>query len=88
MDTIFDHDRLDVYRLVIEYTAESFALAKDQSGIPRDADADGDEGRCSLGVQAWYHVDIDYEHEHRCAEHEHAKGAPILADDERSDNST
>ena len=28
-DSIFDHDRLDVYRLTIEYAAESFALAKD-----------------------------------------------------------
>jgi four helix bundle protein len=36
-DTIFDHDRLDVYRLAIEYTAESFALTKDLSGIYRHA---------------------------------------------------
>ncbi|NLX96949.1 MAG: hypothetical protein GXY83_12305 [Rhodopirellula sp.] len=25
---MFDHDRLDVYRLAIKYTAESFAVAK------------------------------------------------------------
>ena len=36
-DTIFDYDRLEVYRLAIEYTAESFALAKDLSGIHRHA---------------------------------------------------
>ena len=36
-DAIFDHDRLDVYRLAIEYTAESFAVAKDLSVIHRDA---------------------------------------------------
>ena len=32
MDTIFDHDRLDVYRLATEYTAEFFAVAKGLSG--------------------------------------------------------
>ena len=36
-DTIFDHDRLDVYRLAIEYTAETFAVAKDLSGVHRHA---------------------------------------------------
>ena len=36
-DTIFDHDRLDVYRLAIEYTAEAFAVAKHLSGIHRHA---------------------------------------------------
>ena len=36
-DTIFDHDRLDVYRLAIEYTAESFSLAKDLTGLHRHA---------------------------------------------------
>ena len=36
-DTIFDHERLDVYRLAIEYTAESFAVAKDLAGLHRHA---------------------------------------------------
>ncbi len=31
--TSFDHDPLDVYRLAIEYTAESFSVAKDLSGV-------------------------------------------------------
>ena len=30
---IFDHDRLDVYRLSIEYVAASFAVAKDLGGL-------------------------------------------------------
>lgn len=36
-ETIFDHDRLDVYRLAIEYTGESFAVAKALSGLHRHA---------------------------------------------------
>jgi len=36
-NTIFDHDRLDVYRLAIEYSAESFAFAKELSGVHRHA---------------------------------------------------
>ena len=143
-DTIFDHDRLDVYRLAIEYTAESFSVAKDLSGVHRHARdqwlrasqsvplniAEGNGKRsvkdraryfgiargsalecaaiqdvltASAGLNAdsnremkiklkrivsmltrmvmkvdavsecrpRYDSDIDYEHEHRCAEHEH-----------------
>jgi len=36
-EPIFDHDRLDVYRLAIEYVASSFAIAKDLSGSHRHA---------------------------------------------------
>ena len=36
-DSIFDHDRLDVCRLTIEYSAESFSVAKDLSGVHRHA---------------------------------------------------
>jgi len=36
-ETIFDHDRLDVYRLAIQYTAESFTAAKALSGLHRHA---------------------------------------------------
>jgi four helix bundle protein len=36
-DTIFDHDRLDVYRLAIEYTADAFSVAKVLSGVHRHA---------------------------------------------------
>ena len=36
-DNIFDHDRLDVYRLAIEYIADTFGVAKDLSGLHRHA---------------------------------------------------
>ena len=34
---IFDHDRLDVYRLAIDYVASSFSFARDLSGVYRHA---------------------------------------------------
>ena len=36
-ETIFDHDRLDVYRLAVEYTAESFRVAQGLAGLHRHA---------------------------------------------------
>jgi four helix bundle protein len=36
-EAIFDHDRLDVYRLAVEYTAESFGVTKTLSGLHRHA---------------------------------------------------
>ncbi|MFN9983928.1 MAG: hypothetical protein ACK52S_00105, partial [Pirellula sp.] len=33
----FDHERLDVYRLVIDYVASSYRLAKSLSGPERHA---------------------------------------------------
>jgi four helix bundle protein len=36
-EPIFDHDRLDVYRLSIDYVASSFELAKLLSGLHRSA---------------------------------------------------
>ena len=36
-EPIFDHDRLDVYRLSIEYVASSFAVAKELNGFHRHA---------------------------------------------------
>ena len=36
-ETIFYHDRLDVYRLAIEYTTDSFTAAKALSGLHRHA---------------------------------------------------
>ena len=36
-EPVFDHDRLDVYRLSIEYVASSFAIAKDLTGSHRHA---------------------------------------------------
>ncbi len=36
-EPIFDHDRLDVYRLSIDYVASSFAIAKDLNGCHRHA---------------------------------------------------
>jgi len=36
-EQIFDHDRLDVYRLSIEYVASSFTVAKDLLGPHRHA---------------------------------------------------
>lgn len=34
---IFDHDRLDVYRLSIEYVASSFGVARELNGLHRPA---------------------------------------------------
>ena len=34
---IFDHDKLDVYRVAIEYVADSFRVAKDLAGLHRHA---------------------------------------------------
>ena len=36
-DPIFDHDKLDVYRVAIEYVADSFRVAKDLAGLHRHA---------------------------------------------------
>ena len=36
-EPIFDHDRLDVYRLSIDYVASSFSIARDLSGVHRHA---------------------------------------------------
>jgi len=36
-EPIFDHDRLDVYRLSIEYVASSFVVARDLNGCHRHA---------------------------------------------------
>ena len=36
-EIIFDHDRLDVYQLAIEYTAASFGVSKALSGFHRHA---------------------------------------------------
>ena len=55
-DYPFDHDRLDVDRLSIEYVANAFDTSCLLSGIHRDAH---DQWRG------------DYEHEHRDAEHEY-----------------
>ena len=55
-DYLFDHDRLDVYRLSIEYVANAFDTSRLLSGLHRHA---RDQWR------------VDYEHEHRDAEHEH-----------------
>ena len=36
-EPIFDHDRLDLYRLSIDYVASSFAIAKELTGAHRHA---------------------------------------------------
>ena len=36
-DLIFDHEKLDVYRLALEYVVESFVMAKRLSGLHRHA---------------------------------------------------
>ena len=36
-DAIFDHDRLDVYRLSVNYVASSFRIAKGLTGLHRYA---------------------------------------------------
>lgn len=34
-DQIFDHEKLDVYRLALEYVGETFRMARDLSGLHR-----------------------------------------------------
>jgi hypothetical protein len=36
-EAIFDHDRLDVYRISIDYVAQSFTIAKQLNGLHRHA---------------------------------------------------
>ena len=36
-NTVFDHEKLDVYRLSIEYVATSFRIAEDLTGLHRHA---------------------------------------------------
>src|SRR3972149_3047900 len=36
-DPIFDHEKLDVYRLALEYVADCFEMAKRLSGLHRHA---------------------------------------------------
>jgi len=36
-EPIFDHDKLDVYRLSIHYVATSFRIAEDRNGLNRHA---------------------------------------------------
>ena len=40
-EPIFDHDRLDVYRLSIEYVAAAFDVSKSLNGLHRHARAQG-----------------------------------------------
>lgn len=35
METLFDHDRLDVYQLSVEYVAEAFEIARNLKGLHR-----------------------------------------------------
>jgi len=37
IEPTFDHDRLDVYRLAIEYTSDAFAISRDLKGLHRHA---------------------------------------------------
>ncbi|TWU43538.1 hypothetical protein Q31b_25790 [Novipirellula aureliae] len=51
-EPIFDHDRLDVYRLSIEYVASSFTIAKDLNGFhrhARDLNAIAKGSKCCIG---------------------------------------
>ena len=36
-DTVFDHEKLDVYRLSVEYVSVSFRIAKELTGLHRHA---------------------------------------------------
>ena len=36
-ERIFDHEKLDVYRLALEYVADSFGIARELSGLHRHA---------------------------------------------------
>ena len=48
-EPIFDHDRLDVYRLSIDYVASSFSVAKDLNGLHRHV---RDQWLCAHRVDA------------------------------------
>lgn len=63
-DRILDHEKLDVYRLAIESVGETFGIAERLSGLHRHS---RDQW---LRAAQWYATDIDYEQEHRFAEHE------------------
>ena len=79
-ENFFDHDRLDVYRLSIEYVADAFDISRSLEGLHRHA---RDQWIVAMltrmamkfdGVSeslSEYNQSGDYEHEHREAEHEH-----------------
>ena len=60
-EPIFDHDRLDVYRLSIEYVASSLAVAKDPNSCHRHA-------RDQWLRDAEYEYEYEHEYEYRDAE--------------------
>jgi hypothetical protein len=72
----FDHERLDVYRLSIDYVARSFEASQSLAGLHRHA---RDQWLCAAQAiprniadsSADYDAAIDYDYEHRFAEHEH-----------------
>ncbi len=70
-DPIFDHEKLDVYGLSIEYAGETFRIAETLSGLHRHS---RDQWlRAAQSIPLKYDYDdaaIEHEHEHRCAEHE------------------
>ncbi len=79
-EPIFDHDRLDVYRLSIEYVASGGLEVEASRELKRKIRrivsmltrmAMKFDGVNESSVE--YAAAIDYEHEHRDAEHEHER---------------
>ncbi|RLS71230.1 MAG: hypothetical protein DWH99_08830 [Planctomycetota bacterium] len=76
-ENFFDHDRLDVYRLSIEYVADAFDISRSLEGLHRHA---RDQWIVAMltrmamkfdGVSessTEYNQSVDYEHDY---EHEH-----------------
>ena len=72
----FDHERLDVYRLSIDYVSRSFEASQSLEGLHRHARDQGLRAAQSIPLNiaessTEYDAEIDYDNEHRCAEHEH-----------------
>ncbi len=71
-EPVFDHERLDVYRLSIEYAAFSYRIAKTLSGMNRPAPDQWLRAAQSIQrTQAASEGSIEYEYEYRDAEYEY-----------------
>ncbi len=66
-DTIFDHDRLDVYRCELKLKLKRIVSMLTRMAMNFDGVAES---------QAAYHAKVDYEHEHHCVEHEYDDKKP------------
>lgn len=92
-ESLFDHDRLDVCRLSIEYVASAFDTSCSLAGLHRHARGSALEYAAIQDVHAVsgvsesvseYTPGDDYEHEHRNSEHEHEEMPELNDAPERS----